>query len=79
MHKPMRVRAAMRVALRAVQSEIAATASLGRIAAGTASEGYAGGYRDALDDVLLLMNGVTPNRRDYWTFINEQKVRPDER
>jgi hypothetical protein len=24
------------------------------------------GYRDALQDVLLLIEDVTPNRRDYW-------------
>lgn len=33
---------------------------------GLASEGYAGGYRDALDDVLLALNGVTPDRRGWW-------------
>ena len=36
---------------------------------GLAGEGYLGGYRDALDDVILLLNGVKPNRRrdiDYW-------------
>lgn len=30
-----------------------------------ASEGYDGGYRDALDDVLLALNGVWP-RRGFW-------------
>jgi len=48
------------------QQEINDNASGGRIAAGLASEGYAGGYRDALSDVLLLLNGVKPNRRHYW-------------
>jgi hypothetical protein len=33
---------------------------------GMASEGYSGGYYDALCDVLLLLDGVEPNRRDYW-------------
>ena len=33
---------------------------------GLASEGYSGGYRDALNDVILLLNDVTPTRRDYW-------------
>jgi hypothetical protein len=37
-----------------------------RLAQALASEGYAGGYRDALDDVQLLMNGVEPDRRGYW-------------
>ena len=31
--------------------------------AGLASEGYAGGYRDALDDVLLALDGVPPQNR----------------
>jgi len=35
-------------------------------AAGLASEGYMGGYRDALNDALLAMNGVTPNRNRWW-------------
>ena len=32
---------------------------------GLASEGYAGGYRDALSDVLLALNGVEPDRYPY--------------
>jgi len=35
-------------------------------AGGLASEGYAGGYRDALDDVMLALNGVPPSRRGWW-------------
>lgn len=35
-------------------------------AMGLASEGYAGGYRDALDDVLLALNGIPPDRRGWW-------------
>lgn len=31
-----------------------------------AAEGYNGGYRDALDDVLLALGGVTPQRHDWW-------------
>jgi hypothetical protein len=53
-------------ALKKVNIEIEYFGSLGREAAGLASEGYAGGYRDALDDVLLALNGVKPNRRFYW-------------
>ena len=34
-------------------------------ARGLASEGYDGGFRDALDDVLLLLNNVEP-QREYW-------------
>jgi hypothetical protein len=33
---------------------------------GLSREGYAGGYSEALSDVLLLMNGVRPRRRNYW-------------
>lgn len=32
---------------------------------GLASEGYAGGYRDALYDVMLALNDVKPNRHSY--------------
>lgn len=39
----------------------------GRYGKALASEGYAGGYRDALADVLLLLNGVKPNSR-YWRY-----------
>ena len=35
-------------------------------AIGMASEGYIGGYRDALNDALLAMNNVLPKRRDWW-------------
>lgn len=37
--------------------------------AGLASEGYAGGYRDALSDVSLLLDGLIPTRRNYWDFL----------
>jgi hypothetical protein len=33
---------------------------------GLAREGYVGGYQEALMDVLLALNGVTPNRRNWW-------------
>lgn len=35
-------------------------------ARGLSREGYAGGYADALSDVLLALNGVPPNRYPYW-------------
>ena len=50
----------------AVSREISGMAAHGPIAAGLSSEGYAGGYRDALDDVLLALNGVSPRRRGWW-------------
>ena len=37
-----------------------------KFASGLATESYKGGYRDALDDVTLLLNGVTPNRNGWW-------------
>ena len=47
--------------------EISFNAQGGKIAAALASEGYAGGYRDALQDVILLLNGTEPmDRRGYW-------------
>jgi len=45
--------------------------SVGKYGAGLASEGYAGGYRDALNDVLLALRGVNPNRRWYWGHFKE--------
>ena len=53
-------------ALNRVSAEITALTMGGFYSAGMASEGYAGGYRDALCDVLLALNRVKPNRRDYW-------------
>lgn len=35
-------------------------------AKGFAGEGYNGGYCAALRDVLLALNGVTPNRNGWW-------------
>jgi hypothetical protein len=33
---------------------------------GLASEGYNGGYRDALYDVMLAIDGILPNRNNWW-------------
>lgn len=50
-----------------VQKEIAMAAnSGGRFAKGLSSEGYAGGYAQALADVQLALNGVKPQTRGYW-------------
>lgn len=49
-----------------VNDAISGTASGGRYASALAGEGYNGGYRDALQDVLLALNGVTPNRFGWW-------------
>lgn len=57
------IRAAQKRALR----EVAGHASRGgKYAHGLSSEGYAGGYADALADVLLALRGVKPSTRDYW-------------
>lgn len=38
-----------------------------KFARGLAGEGYAGGYQQALYDVLLVLrSGDMPNTRDYW-------------
>lgn len=45
-------------------------------ARGLASEGYAGGYRDAISDVLLALNGVSPSRRGWWRERCKSEVKP---
>lgn len=50
-----------------VQKEISDFASRGSpFSAGLASEGYNGGYLDAISDVMLALNGVTPNYHKNW-------------
>lgn len=51
-----------------VSAEIHDNARMGDIfARGLAAEGYAGGYRDALSDCLMLLNGQHPQDiRGYW-------------
>jgi len=56
-------------AYKRVTAEISDNASRGVYAAGISSEGYAGGYRDCLNDIMLLLNGIKPKRRDYWDDI----------
>lgn len=64
----------IRAALKRVNIEIShkATSRMGHCpgpnyAGALASEGYAGGYRDALMDVLLLIESkFVPQRRNYW-------------
>lgn len=53
-------------AMERVRGEISGHAAGGRIASALASEGYSGGYFDALCDIQLLINDVIPNRRNYW-------------
>ena len=53
-------------ARREVSREIAAFASRGRLAGAMGSEGYNEGYRDALSDVLLALDGVEPDKWRQW-------------
>lgn len=56
-------------ALEAANAEVKAHADRGGMyARGLAGEGYAGGYREALNDVLLAANGVKPQNR-FWSAI----------
>jgi len=49
-----------------VERVISDTASEGPLGGALASEGYNGGYRDALNDVLLALNGNIPRRNGWW-------------
>jgi len=62
----------IKIGLNAVNQEVADLQGNGSLyARGLASEGYAGGYRDALNDVLLLLNGVAPSTRGYWSKLTQ--------
>jgi len=54
-------------AMKNVNDEIAGNGR-GLYGRGLSAEGYAGGYRDCLQDVALLLNGVEPPDRGryYW-------------
>ena len=56
----------MKIAYRNVSKEISHGERGGFYAAGLASEGYAGGYRQALSDVRLALDGVPPTDSRYW-------------
>ena len=65
----MKVKTNIKKAILNVEKQISGLAQFeaGGIYSGPMSgEGYTGGYRDALQDVLLVLNGVQPRRRDYW-------------
>lgn len=59
-------REAILAASDASYADIAGLSQGGKYASGLASEGYAGGYHAALQDVLLLLNGTMPTTRNYW-------------
>ncbi len=58
----------IRIARRNVSKEIVANRGDGSsaIARADAGSGYYGGYRAALDDVILALNGNIPNRNGWW-------------
>ncbi len=60
------LRALIKQVLLQVNNEISNHAATGFYGAGLSSEGYAGGYRDALHDIELCLSNVMPNRRHYW-------------
>ena len=41
----------------------------GFFGAAMATEGYMGGYADALMDIQLALNDVKPQRRDWWNNV----------
>lgn len=63
----------VRIARANVQEEISgyiASSGEGRsnfFARGLSGEGFNGGYRAALDDVIIALNGGVPNRNGWWS------------
>lgn len=60
------IKRAVRRALEYQNYSISGHASHGRIAGGLASEGYDGGYAQALRDVLLALDGNIPSEWIRW-------------
>ncbi len=55
------------IAYKNVSKEIRGYAQRGgRYAGALSTEGYNGGYRAALDDVILALNGNKPSRNGWW-------------
>lgn len=67
------IKRAIRRVSKQIGQEIAEFAKGGDFARGLSGESYSGGYRDALSDVELLLNGVVPNRRDWWNWMYEEE------
>lgn len=61
----------IKMALNNVNKVIADHASSGFFAAGLSSKGYDGGYRNALEDVLLALSGIDNNNSRHWPQGNE--------
>ena len=65
--KPKGIKRKIKLATKNLDELIGAFAAEGFFAGGIASEGYNGGYRDALQDILLLLNGISPCiRPEFW-------------
>jgi hypothetical protein len=64
----------MKLALEKVNKDVAEFSEQNRTA-GLVSEGYDGGYRDALSDAILLLNGVVPRRNNWWLEDESTKTR----
>lgn len=57
-----------------VSLEIADNNGGGKFARGLANEGYAGGYKAALDDVeAVLTHGYPSDSRDYWKVFTDAR------
>jgi hypothetical protein len=61
-------------ALKAAQGEIASNASHGGIyASGLSGEGYAGGYAQAINDVIAALHDAPPSSSRYWPSWTRQR------
>jgi len=64
----------IRAAFAKAQLEIKGNAASGSLyARGLSTEGYAGGYAEALSDVLMLFNDCIPRTRNYWSDMKEEE------
>lgn len=71
------IRRMLRRARRAAENEVSILARRGGVYAGAlASEGYSGGYRDALDDVRLALDGIVPARWGQWQERTAAEAKP---
>ena len=69
------VRKVMRARQRVEELIHAETDRTNRFSGALTGEGWNGGYRAALDDVLLALNGVEPSTRGFWREENDEHHR----
>ena len=63
----------LHIVIENINKETAAFTSDGGIYAGALSgEGYRGGYRQCAYDVLMALNGITPQTRGWWEKRQEE-------